>query len=189
MKNTITSIASLVMILTISITLNAQQKTINTETSKLVWKGHKVTGTHQGVILFKKGLITFKDNLLTKGTFLIDMTTLENTDLSGEYKGKLERHLKSDDFFGIEKFPTAKLVFNKITVVKKNEYKIKADLTIKGITNEVIVQLSTSKNKAIAILKIDRTKYNIRYGSPSFFDNLKDKAIYDEFDVEVALMY
>ena len=75
----------------------------------MVWKGYKVTGSHVGIITIKSGHLNFDKDILTGGSFEIDMSTITVTDLEGEYKGKLEGHLKSDDFFGVEKFPTATL--------------------------------------------------------------------------------
>ena len=117
------------------------------------------------------------------------MTTINTTDLEGEYKGKLDGHLKSDDFFGVENYPTAKLVFKKVEASGKNAYNVNADLTIKGKTNPISFTISIYGNKATANLKIDRSKYDVRYGSTSFFDNLKDKAIYDEFDLIADLQF
>ena len=111
------------------------------------------------------------------------MSTIESEDLQGEYKGKLEGHLKSDDFFGVEQHPTAKLTLTKVTPDGKNAYTAKGDLTIKGITNPVDLEISVYGNKANATMKVDRSKFDVRYGSTSFFDGLKDKAIYDEFDL------
>lgn len=102
---------------------------------------------------------------------------------------KLEGHLKSDDFFGVEKFPTATLIFTDVKVKGKNSYNITGDLTIKGKTNPVTFEISIYGSKATTSLKIDRTKYGVKYGSTSFFDGLKDKAIYDEFDLVADLEF
>jgi polyisoprenoid-binding protein YceI len=148
-----------------------------------------VTGSHYGTVALKSGHLEFNEGKLTGGEFEVDMTSIEVGDLEGEYKGKLEGHLKSDDFFGIDKFPTAKLVFNKVKSTGKNSYEVSGDLTVKGKTAPVTFELSVYGNKATANVKIDRTKYDIRYGSPSFFDDLKDKAIYDEFDLVTDLEF
>lgn len=165
------------------------KKEAKIEKSKVVWKAYKVTGSHTGTVVLKDGVLTFKKNLLIGGKFTIDMTTITNTDQSGEYKQKLEGHLKSDDFFGVKTHPTATLVFNKAKPLGKNSYAVTGDLTIKGITNPISFEISIYGNKATSSLKIDRAKYNVRYGSTSFFDNLKDKAIYDEFDLIVDLEF
>ncbi len=170
-------------------TKDVDTKTMTIEKSKVVWKAYKVTGSHTGDITLKEGSLTFKKGKLIGGNFTIDMTTITNTDQSGEYKQKLEGHLKSDDFFGVKNYPTATLVFNKVKTLGKNSYTVTGDLTIKDITKAINFEISIYGNKATASLKVDRAKYNVRYGSTSFFDNLKDKAIYDEFDLIVDLEF
>ncbi|WKN30066.1 YceI family protein [Porifericola rhodea] len=164
---------------------------VDAKDSKLIWTGRKVTGEHTGTIQIKDGNLEVDNNKLVGGQFFIDMTTIETTDLEGEYKTKLDGHLKSDDFFGIEQYPTAKFVITKAKVKKGNQYNITGDLTIKGITEEVsfpaTVKVSDSEVVADATIVVDRSKYNVRYGSGSFFDDLGDKTIYDEFDLVVSL--
>ena len=164
-------------------------KEVDTAASTVTWKGYKVTGSHTGKITIKSGNLIFDDNALIGGNFVIDMTTITVTDLSGDYKQNLEGHLKSDDFFGVEKFPTASLVFTNVKATGKNAYSVQGKITIKGKTENISFDLSVYGNKATAALKIDRTKFDVRYGSTSFFDGLKDKAIYDEFDIVVDLEF
>ena len=192
MKNSIQNIAVVVIIALISFsftTIERYNKEIKVENSKVIWKGYKVTGSHQGTIALQSGNLTFEADKLVGGEFVIDMTTITNTDLEGDYKGKLEGHLKSDDFFGVTTFPTATLVFKDVKSTGKNSYAVIGDLTIKGIKNPVSFDISIYGSKATASVKIDRTKFDIRYGSTSFFDNLKDKAIYDEFDLVTDLEF
>ncbi len=192
MKNTIKNsiIIIAISLLTFSFTTIVDgKKTIKTEKSTVTWKGYKVTGAHQGTIALKSGSLSFKNGKLIGGDFTINMSTIAISDLTGDAKGQLEGHLKSDDFFGVAKNPTSTLVFKKVKATSKNAYKITADLTIKGKTNTVKFNLSVYGNKANAALKVDRSKYDVRYGSTSFFDNLKDKAIYDEFDLVVDLEF
>ena len=186
MKNRVQTIIAALIIATVTFaftTIEDGEKAIKIESSSVTWKGYKVTGSHKGSIALKEGQLTFKDEKLVGGEFVIDMSTIENTDMEGDYKAKLEGHLKSDDFFGVEKFPTASLVFKKVKSTGKNSYEVTADLTIKDNTNPVTFDISIYGNKATANIKIDRTKFDVRYGSTSFFDNLQDKAIYDEFDL------
>ena len=192
MKNKITklTLAAVLGFVALSFTtIDIVLKEIKIEKSKVVWKGYKVTGSHEGTINLKSGNLEFSNDKLSGGNFVIDMSTITNTDQEGEYKGKLEGHLKSDDFFGVEKFPSAKLVFTKVKATGKESYKIQGDLTIKGITNPVTFEMSIEGNTAQANLKIDRSKFDIRYGSTSFYDDLKDKAIYDEFDLTTELEF
>lgn len=165
------------------------EKKVDVDNSKIVWKGHKVTGSHDGHITLENGTLVFDDkNNLTGGTFTMDMSTLTVTDLEGEMKGKLEGHLKSDDFFGVDKHSKSTFVITKVTG-KNGTYDVKGNLTIKGITHPNTFKMIVSNNTAKADIKVDRTKYDIQYRSASFFDNLKDKAIYDEFDLIVNLKF
>ena len=192
MKNRVQTIVVALIIATITFAFNTIEdgiKEVKVETSSVTWKGYKVTGSHMGNIALKQGSLEFKDGNLVGGEFTIDMTTVENTDMEGEYKAKLEGHLKSDDFFGVATYPTAKLVFNKVKSTGKNSYEVTGNLTIKNKTNPVTFDISIYGNKATANVKIDRTKFDVRYGSTSFFDNLQDKAIYDEFDLITDLEF
>lgn len=167
------------------------KKEITVTEGQVTWKGYKVTGHHEGTLSLKTGTLIFEDDKLVGGNFSIDMTTLVVTDLPVERRGRLEGHLKSDDFFSVENHPTSTLnitsVANKIT--GESSYGIVADLTIKGITNSIEFKMSVSENSAKADLVIDRTKYDIKFRSASFFEGLKDKAISDEFELSVALKY
>lgn len=192
MKKTIKNLAivALVAFTTFSFTrLDREKKDIKVEDSQLVWKGYKVTGSHEGTIAIKSGSLEFSEDALVGGEFVVDMTTLVSTDLEGEYKGKLEGHLKSDDFFGVENHPTATLVFSDVKATGKNSYSVAGNLTVKGKTNPITFSISIYGSKATATLKVDRTAYDVKYGSASFFDGLKDKAIYDEFDLVADLVF
>ena len=186
MKNTFKKLVVVAFVALVSAsftTIEKETKEIKTDKSKVVWKGYKVTGSHEGTIEIQSGNLVFEEDKLVGGEFVIDMTTISATDLQGEYKGKLDGHLKSDDFFGVANHPTASLVFKEVTASGKNGYSVTGDLTIKGKTHPITFIISIYGNKATASLKVDRTKYDVKYGSTSFFDGLKDKAIYDEFDL------
>ena len=117
------------------------------------------------------------------------MTTISCTDLSGGVADKLVGHLKSDDFFGVATYPTASLTFTDVASTGKNSYKVTGSITIKGKTEKVTFDFSVYGSKANAAIKVDRTKFDVKYGSTSFFDGLKNKAIYDEFDLVVDLEF
>ena len=180
---------ALALVALASFTVNAQTKKIDVAKSGIVWTGKKVTGSHTGTINLQSGSLVFKKNLIKGGTFVVDMTTISTTDLTGKGKESLDGHLKADDFFGVENFKTATLTFTNISTKNKNNYTITADLTIKGITKSVTFDLVVSGNTATATVKVDRTKYGIKYGSGSFFSDLGDKTISDEFELEVKLAW
>lgn len=165
---------------------------VNTDASNITWNGYKVTGEHEGTINIMDGMVMMDNGKLVGGEFTIDMSSLTVTDLSGDSKGKLEGHLKSDDFFGVATYPKAML---KITKVKEKSdgYHVTGDLTIKENTHpiEFVAVVSQDGDEMVARTRItvDRSKYDVRYGSNSFFDNLGDKAIYDNFDLSVELVF
>ena len=162
---------------------------VDVSKSEITWTASKVTGTHNGTVAVKEGSLEMTDGVLTGGSFEVDMTSLIVTDLEGEWKGKLEGHLKSEDFFGIEKYPTAKLVITKVAAKgTPGDYKVYGDLTIKETTEPISFYANVVENVATATLEIDRSKYDVKYGSGSFFAGLGDKTIYDEFELQVKLV-
>ncbi len=163
---------------------------IKVASSSISWKGYKVTGEHAGTMKFKSGNLTFENNVLKGGDLVVDMNSLSCTDLSGEGKGSLEGHLKSADFFGVEAHPTANIKFKKVVATNlTGDYRITADITIKNITKEIKFNANAKNGVATAAIKLDRSDFDVRYGSGSFFDNLGDKTIYDEFDLNISVNY
>ncbi len=168
---------------------------VNAENSKVEWFAEKVTGKHNGEVQVKSGKIANNHGKLT-GMVTMDMTSIIVTDLEGKYKTKLENHLKSEDFFSVEEFGTATFNITGIEPLKNaseggENFKISGDLTIKGITNPISfpanIQFSGTGMTAKGTMVIDRSKFNVRYGSPSFFADIGDKAIYDEFKLKFDL--
>lgn len=161
--------------------------------SQLTWKAYKVTGEHQGTVALKSGNLQYEDGKLLGGSFIIDMNTITDTDMSGKMKAKLERHLKSPDFFDVEKYPTASFVITRVIPRgTPGDYKIVGNLTIKNHTKEIkfLAKVTEEGGKLVADadITVDRSDFDVRYGSGSFFENLGDRTIYDEFDVHVKLV-
>ena len=171
------------------VNVGAQNKlTADTTKTSLLWLGEKVTGQHTGTIKLQSGWLNLQDNKVVSGEFNIDMTSLLETDNNAQLMG----HLKSDDFFGVVKYPQAKLVLTGSTPFDKGSGVVSGTLTIKDNTNPIEFKATMQKKDDgtwfFANITVDRTKYNIRYGSGSFFDNLGDKTIYDEFKLKVNLL-
>ena len=166
---------------------------IDLEKSKISWYASKVTGDHNGTLMLAEGSVQYHGTHIHGGKFVFDMNSIVNLDIeSEEWNGKLVGHLKSDDFFSVEKFPTAVLNIKSASVIsgaKKDEanYTFKGDLTIKGITHEIEfkakVDFTREYAQAAGEIVIDRTLYDVRYGSGKFFENLGDKMIHDDFKV------
>ena len=182
-------ISFLLAVLLFGFTAIAQEFSVNTSESELKWTGKKVTGEHWGYIKLKDGTITIENDKITGGVFNIDMNSLNNKDLEDpEWNGKLIGHLKSDDFFSVDKFPVATLTIIESTPFKDGVSGVKGKLTIKGITHPVSFKTKKSDNGFIATVTIDRTKYDVRYGSGKFFDNLGDNMIYDDFVLDIKIV-
>jgi polyisoprenoid-binding protein YceI len=181
------------LLVTLAIGDGADQKntyTVNTTESTIQWFGGNVVGkTHEGTLTFGPSTLEVSGGKVTGGNLSVDMNSMTNTDLSGGMADKLVGHLKSDDFFSVESFPTAGLVIKKIGKGDNGAAQITASLTIKGKTEEVtfpaVVKIDGDNLMASAELTFDRSKFDVRYGSDSFFDNLGDKAIKNEIKVAV----
>jgi len=160
--------------------------------SSIAWLGKKVAGQHEGNVKLISGSLTLSGDVIKAGNFEADMTSITCKDLEGEWNEKLVGHLKSDDFFASAKFPKATLVIKEGKKDASGVYQIKGDLTIKGITKPISFP-STIKNDgktltSTSTIVIDRAQYDIRYGSQSFFDNLGDKTIENDFTLTVTLV-
>ena len=166
----------------------AQSLSFDAAKSSIRWEAGKVIGDpHYGSLQLANGEMTLKDNKIVSGEFAIDMTTIANEDLGGEYGDKLVGHLNSDDFFSVAKFPQARLVLLSSTSFKKGKATVQAELTIKGHSESIEFVVEKMDNAFDATLNIDRSKFDVRYGSPSFFNDLGDSAIKDVFALAVHL--
>lgn len=159
--------------------------------SYLRWYGEELTGkTHFGNLSFEKAQINLQDGVITSGNFLVNMTSLTVEDLSGGGKAKLTRHLKSDDFFSVEKHPEAILTITQKAKVENGVQSLVGELTIKGIHHPVEFTMTLGENNsAKAQLTFDRSKYEVRFRSGSFFENLGDKLILDDIKLEAELQW
>ncbi len=165
-------------------------QSVNISKSSIKWHAEKVAGSHDGTIKLKSGVLVEKSNSIKSGTFVVDMTSIANTDITDvESAKKLVIHLKSDDFFGVSTYKTAKLVITSAEPFKGGKAKVKGDLTIKAKTLPIEFEVVKVGKVYSTKLVVDRSKFDVRYGSGSFFDDLGDNLIYDEFtlDIEIAV--
>ena len=178
-----------VVILLSSNVMFAQKVEVNPKKSSIEWLGKKIGGQHEGNIQVKSGYLELKNDKIVAGNFVVDMTTITNTDLKDEgYNQKLVGHLKSDDFFGVVKYPIATFVVSKSSKFSIGKASLTGDITIKGKTERISFELVRVGNKYSAKIDLDRSKFDVRYGSNSFFDNLGDKAINDIFMLDIELV-
>ena len=188
MKKTIKNALILTVATAASSFTNPVTERMEVKESTITWVGKKVTGKHTGTINLKEGYLEMEGENIVGGAFVMDMTSIQVTDLSGEWKDKLEGHLNSDDFFGTANHPTATLVIESATK-SESTFTVNGKITIKGVTEPITFDLKMEGSTGTTALKIDRTKFGIRYGSGSFFDNLGDKTIYEDFDLDVTLKF
>ena len=172
--------------------ISQEHVAINTESSTVKWIGSKLTESHNGDIKIKSGKLILENGRIIGGDVVIDMTTINTTDMSEKYNQKLNSHLNNEDFFYVEKFPISELKIISLENSGRSKYMIEADLTIKDITNRITFEANINvKGKsylATANLKIDRTKWDIKYKSGNFFTDLGDKAILDDIEFDIFLL-
>jgi len=172
-----------------TVSLVAQEKDINTAKSEVAWTGNKIGGSHNGAIKIKSGHVVLKNGEITGGTIVIDMNSITNADIkSEEYSKKLVDHLKLEDFFGVEKFPTATFTVKSAGKFKNGKATLSGVLMIKGKSANITFDITKKGEAYEAQLKVDRSVYDVRYGSKSFFDNLGDKVIDDIFVLDIKIV-
>lgn len=167
--------------------------TVDTKTSTAVWLGKKVTGQHSGAVNVAKSAIISDGKSIMGGTIEFDMNSITNTDVADkEWSDKLVGHLKSEDFFNTAKFPISKFEITKTVLKEGNNYDVTGNLTIKGITNEItfpaMIKMDKKTLVTVAKITVNRTKFDIKYGSASFFETIGDKAISDDFELTVNIV-
>ena len=164
---------------------------ISPENSTIEWVGEKVSGAHSGYINLQNAFFLFEEEKFVGGEFNINMNSIKCTDIENpKYAGKLEEHLKDADFFNTSKYPNSNFKITNI-IFDGTSYMITGDITIKEISQEITFPAQFENDgdlfHANATLNIDRTKHDIKYGSGSFFDDLGDRMIYDEFTLKIHL--
>ncbi|PLX15557.1 MAG: hypothetical protein C0599_16635 [Salinivirgaceae bacterium] len=184
---TIKFIGALILAFT-SVLAMAQNADVNINDSKIKWEGKKIGGAHDGYIKLKSGNIEMNNGDIVSGNFVVDMNSITNTDLEDPtYNQKLVGHLKSDDFFGVATYPEAKFVIAS-TDIKNGKGMVTGNITIKGKTESITFPVERTGKDYTAKIEIDRSKFDVRYGSSSFFSGLGDKAIDDIFTLKVLLV-
>lgn len=172
--------------------VDAKAYQVDPAASLVEWRGQKVGTKHNGTVDIQSGILYQDETGLVSGQVVIDMTTLIDLDLSGPSKAMLENHLKSDDFFSVESHPTATLTITEATQTTPGVYLAKANLTIKGITNPIEFTVNAEETEemvtATAEFEIDRSLWDVRFGSGSFFENLGDELIEDTIGFTVNLV-
>ncbi|WP_439130694.1 YceI family protein [Polaribacter sp.] len=170
----------------------ADLNNVDTAISVLNWKGTKPTGAHNGTVALKSGGLLVENGELQGGEFIVDLATITNVDMAGsEGAGKLEGHLKSADFFDVEKYPTSKFVITNVED-KGDNIHVTGNLTLKDVTKSITIPATISTEGGVTTFEsekfmVNRADFNIKYGSKSFFDDLKDKFIDDNMELSFVV--
>lgn len=173
-----------------------ERYTIVPNSSEIRWKGEKITKKHHGAIMVKEGYVMVENGQLTGGQVLVDMSTISDQSQTGSSKEKLEKHLKSGDFFDVPSHPYASFTITKTAkYIGEDDVNtlVYGNLTIKGITKSTQLKAKVEvKNNNIhfqaPLFSFDRAEFDIRYDSASFFDDLGDSAIYDEIGLSIKIV-
>lgn len=186
------SLGVLLLAFSLTTAVMAETKKVDVNKSKVEWTGKKLTGSHTGTVNIKEGSLEVDNGKLTGGKVVMDMQSIKDVDITdAESNAKLTGHLKSDDFFGVTTHPTSTLEITKVEGTAPN-HTITGNLTIKGITHPITFKATSAKEGQSLVydgdITIDRSKFDVRYGSKSFFNDIGDRAINDEFTLDFHLV-
>ena len=165
---------------------------VDINNSSAEWFAAKFTGKHNGTVKVSGGEINSNHGQLT-GFVEIDMHSIADSDIKDEkMNAKLTNHLKSEDFFNADKYPKARFDILSIEPIKSIEegvtHKVTGNLTIKDKTNplsfDATIIIQSNKITCVGSAVVDRSKFDVRYGSKSFFKDIGDKVIYDDFTLK-----
>ena len=176
-----------------TLSLSSGDYVMDNDNSSIKWTGRELsTKSHYGSLQMKNGSLTVNTDGTINGIIKIDMTTIDCEDLQGRSKASLERHLRSDDFFSVESHPIATLTFKSEGGIEAgNKLAFNGDLEIKGISHPISFESELKsvdpKVSALVDMTFDRSKYNVRFRSGTFFQNLGDKLIYDDIEISVDI--
>ena len=168
--------------------------TVDTSTSFVNWIGYKVGGNHAGTIKLQSGTLSIDGDQLLSGSFVIDMDAIENTDMeAGKMRDQLVGHLKSEDFFDVAKYPTAKFEITSAKKLDANNYQIEGNLTMKETTKNIAFEAQINKDEnnvytaTTNSFVINRTDWGVNYGSKNIFKDLKDAVILDDVEIKLTI--
>lgn len=184
---TLTLITGMTVFMSFDKPLKDETYTVDTERSTIDWSAKKVGGGHTGTIKITSGNLVSNGKSIVKGSFLINMASITSDN------ARVTTHLKADDFFAAEKNPNSKFEITKVTAAGKDRVNIAGNLTIKGITQPLTFPATVKQQKDLIVavatgIRVDRTKYDIKFRSKTFFLDIGDRAVDDEFELNINLV-
>ncbi len=177
---------------------NGQELLVDTLDSSISWKGTKPGGAHIGIVKLSEGKLAINGTEVASGSFVVDMKSITDTDLTDKsMNDMLVNHLKSADFFDVEKYPRSEFAITKVeTVTPANDsitHMVSGNLKMKDVEKNITFGAKITKDgdtyKAVTVpFTIDRTQWNVQYGSKTIFANLKDKIIDDNIELQITIV-
>lgn len=169
---------------------------VDAAASSVTWHATKVTGEHMGTVNVANGYLSVTDGNLVAANIIADMSSIACTDMEGEWADKLVGHLNSDDFFNVSEHKTSSFTLRNIEALTDAKgdatHTVTGDFTIRGITKSVTFDATITDNGGKLAISgsavLDRSQFDVKYGSGSFFDNLGDNLIHDNFTVGFNLV-
>ena len=173
--------------------------TIDTEQSEIQWTGRNLNGTHTGTLKLLSGTIEVESSRVTRGAFMIDMQSIRDKDIeNSEMRHLLNSHLASDDFFDVKRFPTAEFRLTRIAPIEgaaagSPNAEFSGELIMKGVSREISFRGVTAPTPdgrlaAEAHFDIDRTQWNVLYGSGKFYEKLGKHLVHDDVTISLKLI-
>jgi polyisoprenoid-binding protein YceI len=175
----------------VKVAVTTDLNNVDVASSVITWKGTKPTGAHDGTIMLQEGSLNLEAGKLIGGTFVIKMSSIKNLDLDAEGAAKIVGHLSAPDFFDVATYATSKFVITSV-VEAEGKLAVTGNLTVKDITKSITIPATLLSVGNVTTFKsdkfnIDRTEFNIKYASKTFFDNLKDKFIDDAIELSFTV--
>ena len=183
----VTLITGVTFLMAFNLPVKEDTYTVDTERSTIEWTAKKVGGGHTGTVKIADGSLVYKGKSLLGGSFTMNMASITSDN------ARVTTHLKTDDFFSAVKNPTSKFEITKVSAIGSNRVNITGNLTIKNITHPLTFPATVKQQKGVVVavangIRIDRTKYDIKFRSKTFFGNIGDRAIDDEFELSINLV-
>jgi len=168
--------------------ISGTELVVNAAESTVEWTGKKVSGQHHGTVDITSGALVVEGDQLIGGQFVIDLNTINDLDMEGEFKEKLEAHLKSDDFFDVANHPEAKFEITGVTPSsEEGVLVVSGNLTIRGVTKNItfdahVAELSETSANVKADFNIAREDWGVNYAGQA------DDLISKEINFKIALV-
>lgn len=165
--------------------------------SRIAWVGRNPGGSHDGTLRLQSGRITVKKGVIKKGVFEVDMRTIEVSDLAGDMADLLRRHLESEDFFAVAANPVAQFTVKRTVPIEgatpgTPNFEVEGELGMRGVANPIAFPATVGLRGGDLTLEahfdIDRTRWNVNYGSGKLYARLGMHLVHDHITVQARVI-